>query len=998
MKRIFTHPFLLTLLFCFLAANALLAQRWDAAKITEPLLTAMEAQPEAYHKAYVLLADRVHPREMEAGFRALKTPIKERVYQLLTALEAKAEATQPAMIARLKSLPGIRQESLQPLWITNIIYFEGTTEAIAALSLDPTVEELGLNEKIEFERVAGEVCLAPTELNSRERGLGVIGAPQMWARGYTGYGRRALIVDTGQDPSHPALYNQFIYHNRDISEAWRGNTDPEDCDSHGSHVTGTVLGLDRIAKDTIGVAFDAKWLGGIALDGGCDSGTDAAGINGMFQWALNPDGDPSTIDDMPDVINNSWRSGANSCDASGVFSTYDALYAAGIAVVFSAGNDGPGPSTITPPKFNNWDTVRLFAVGNLNGNSSSLPITGSSSRGPSICGGEGSLLIKPEVSAPGTNVRSSVPGGYDNLTGTSMAAPHVSGAILLLKQAFPYLTGEELMLALYYTCTDLGAPGEDNDYGMGVINVPAAFDYLVSRGNEPEPPVEAANDVALLRLEAPLLNCNNQAYPRVLVMNNGTEEISSLQFRYSVEGEELHVQVQDWEGRLAPGAMEEISLDALDAEPGELELVVEITEANGEPDLRSLNNQLKRKVRIVEEQKIPARVVGEAPVCQDGNALVQSLYEGEAAIEWYDADFGGTLLGEGRSLLVPVEGEAQTVYAQVIPRKRTGKASVEDGGSVQLGNTPFGLRFDAHANFTLRSVKVYAEEAGGRLIRLKKPDGGAVTKIASIQEAGENIIELNIPVEAGEGYQLELQAGKPLQYNVGGTGYPYEVPGVLSILTSTGGPVFYYYFYDWDIEYEHVCGRTPVTIEVAEDGQAPVAGFTIPVEEINLADGGGELPIIDESEGAVSWFWDFGDGNSSTDQEPFHVYTDTGAYQVTLTVIGEDGCSSSVERTVIVIEDAVLGDSEVTDRAGNRLFVYPNPAQDLLNLAVNLEQPGLLRYHLADLLGRPVLQGQQQMAKEQTLEVPLAGLPAGAYLLVVDIDGDRQVKRVVKSR
>ena len=102
--------------------------------------------------------------------------------------------------------------------------------------------------------------------------------------------------------------------------------------------------------------------------------------------------------------------------------------------------------------------------------------------------------------------------------------------------------------------------------------------------------------------------------------------------------------------------------------------------------------------------------------------------------------------------------------------------------------------------------------------------------------------------------------------------------------------------------------------------------------------------------------------------------------------------------TISVIEDAVLGSGEAFGRRDNHLLVYPNPAQDRLNLVFRLEQPGLVNYHLADLLGRPVLQGRQQVAAEQALELSLAELPAGAYLLVVDINGDRLARRVVKSR
>lgn len=997
MKKFYILFSPLAVVLCCLNATLLSAQPLDAGKLTPPLLMEMEAAPDAYYRAYALLAGRLDPREMEAEFRRDKLPLQQRAYELITALRARAAATQPPLLARMERMEGIRKESLQPFWITSIIFFEGRRDAIAALSRDPAVARLGLNEQVEIEGIDGQACPSEPMENNAERGLQAIGAPQMWAMGYTGYGRRALIVDTGQDPGHPALNNQFLYHYRDIDEAWAGNSAPEDCDSHGSHVTGTIVGIDRVERDTIGVAFDGKWMGGIALGGGCSAGADIAGITSMFQWAIDPDGNPATIDDMPDVINNSWRSGSGFCDENGVFEVYDALYAAGIAVVFSAGNDGPGVSTITPPKFNNWDTVRLFSVGNLNGNISSFPIASSSSRGPSICGGEGSLLIKPEVSAPGSNVRSSVPGGYSNFSGTSMAAPHVSGAILLLKQAFPYLTGEELMLALYYTCADLGAPGEDNDYGMGLINVPAAYGYLLSRGHEPEQPATAPNDIILLRVEAPEKNCNLQVSPAALVENNGADTVYSIQFRYYLEGVGMPPAEQRWEGVLPPGGRETVRLQPLDAAAGEFELVAEVVAANEQADNRNLNNRLRRKARVIEKENIPAAIVGGVPVCRNGNALVKSLYEGEGAVKWYDAEAGGSLLGEGPALLAPVGSEPRTVYAQVTPVKKAGRPAIDEGGTAEFANTPAGLSFDAHERFILRSVKIYADQAGNRLLMLTDPEGNAFNKVVSVPERGAVRVELNLDIEPGEGYTLQLRAGKPLGFNTGGNAFPYEEPEVLTIKGSTEGPAFYYYFYDWEIEYDYYCGRTPVVVEPAH-GEAPLAAFAASEQEVNLAEHSGEIAFFDGSDGAVAWLWDFGDGGLSTEPNPLHTYADTGSFRVTLTVVSEEGCSNSSEGVIVVIEDAVLVDDQAVASTEGQLSVYPNPAQDALFLSFELDRPARARYCLADLLGRPVLQGQAQLAKQQTISLSLAELPAGAYLLVADVDGNRLIRKVVKSR
>ncbi|MDQ3193778.1 MAG: S8 family serine peptidase, partial [Bacteroidota bacterium] len=233
----------------------------------------------------------------------------------------------------------------------------------------------------------------------------------------------------------------------------------------------------------IGVAPDARWIAAGITE--CPGASYPSMNIAAYQWAMNPDSNAATMD-MPDVINCSWRdpTATDECTSSIYRSTLTAVEAAGIAVVFSSGNSGPSASTITPPKNINIDSVNVFCVGAVDGNSA---IASFSSRGPSLCGGTGTLLIKPEISAPGVSVRSSYSGiSYASLSGTSMASPHVAGCIALLKQAAPNMTGKQLKAILFSTATDLGTAGEDNNYGKGLVNVNKAYTMLGS-----VPPVAA---------------------------------------------------------------------------------------------------------------------------------------------------------------------------------------------------------------------------------------------------------------------------------------------------------------------------------------------------------------------------------------------------------------------------------------------------------------------------------------------------------------------------
>ena len=205
--------------------------------------------------------------------------------------------------------------------------------------------------------------------------LNSIRGPELWNLGYTGAGVVVANMDTGVDANHPDLAGKW----RGGSNSWydpNGEHDtPYDADGHGTRVMGIIVGGDN-GGSAIGVAPDSTW---IAVKIFNDKGQASySAVHEGFQWLLDPDGDPDT-DDSPDVVNNSWGldESLNEC-VTEFEADVQALRTSGIAVVFSAGNSGPYPSSSLSPA----NYPESFAVGAVD---ETMTIAPFSSRGPSAC-------------------------------------------------------------------------------------------------------------------------------------------------------------------------------------------------------------------------------------------------------------------------------------------------------------------------------------------------------------------------------------------------------------------------------------------------------------------------------------------------------------------------------------------------------------------------------------------------------------------------------------
>ena len=453
---------------------------------------------------FVVLADRA---DLSAAANLpTKTEKGRFVYQTLS---EKAQRTQGPILQWLRD----RNIEHQSFYIVNAILVKGTRQVADTLAARPDVARVEGNPRIQNDLPQPEpVDESRTASGGRpatiEPGIQYTHAPDVWGLGFTGEGIVVAGADTGIRWTHDALkahYRGWDGQNADHDYNWHdsihdsvgnpcGNDSTEPCDdnSHGTHTVGTMVGDDG-AGNQIGMAPGAKFIGCRNMDGGV--GTPARYIECM-EWFLAPtrigggDPDPSKA---PDITNNSWHCPPEEgCSFDTLQAAVEAQAAAGIMMCSAAQNAGPGCSTVeNPPGI----YEATYSVGALNTGTDT--IASFSSRGPVTADGSG--RIKPDIAAPGTNTRSAVntcDSCYSgNFSGTSMATPHIAGAMALLWNAIPslrhQLTASRDTLnnsAVHISDTQCGDAGPPNNvYGWGRVDIFAA----VGGGPSPTPTATA---------------------------------------------------------------------------------------------------------------------------------------------------------------------------------------------------------------------------------------------------------------------------------------------------------------------------------------------------------------------------------------------------------------------------------------------------------------------------------------------------------------------------
>jgi len=414
------------------------------------------------------------------------------VYQTLSRW---AELTQGSLQAKLDDL----EIEYTSYWVSNIIVVNSNMSVAQLIAARDDVVRLEPNKEFRVNLEVPESIESDSSAAVIEWNVQWVKADRVWPQGFKGEGKVVANADTGIAWKHPALLHRYrgtqsgsTDHNYNWWDAIHGGSnnprcghnsqEPCDDNGHGTHTTGTAVGYAESTETHIGVAPGATWIGCRNMNLGL--GTPQTYIE-CLQFFIAPtdlNGENPKPDLAPHVIGNSYGCPpSEGCAVNAMASAVTAVIKAGIFMSVSAGNDGPGCSTVRDPPAVYEDSFSVGATGLR-----THTIASYSSRGPVSAGG--SNILKPNIAAPGSSVRSAYPpSGYATLSGTSMASPAVTGGIALLWQAKQEYDRNPIATYKWLENTAIPAPSKscpssasavpdvpNNVYGYGELDLEAA--------------------------------------------------------------------------------------------------------------------------------------------------------------------------------------------------------------------------------------------------------------------------------------------------------------------------------------------------------------------------------------------------------------------------------------------------------------------------------------------------------------------------------------------
>ena len=500
--------FLATIIFFFSYLTS-----FAALPVIDPELTAKMKRMDDNEKLEVVVLMKSQYDRSQLCRRAELFPTKaERRTFVVNELKAFTEASQydlKNILAEMEQQGLV--SSVRSLWSANALYFSATKSALLDLSGRTDIETISLNAQ---HQLIPKEETARTASASREitPNITQVNADQVWALGYTGASVVVAVVDSGVNYDHLDLADHlwdggeaYPHHGYDVVN---GDDDPMDDNGHGTHVAGIVCG-DGTSGSQTGVAPDATLM--CVKTTAADGFGGAVNIAGGMEWA---------VEHGCDLINLSQgMAGAGIADKEIFRRTCTAILDAGIVALVCAGNEDnaflqmvyPIPNNVRvpascPPPYLDPDQMAnpgplscVVAVGAVNYNDAAAdftsqgPVTWQDTEFGDYAYNPGIGLIRPDVCAPGVNIKSldyNNTSGYTTMDGTSQATPCVAGIVALMLQKNPKLTPAQICQILEETSVKL-TPNKSNITGVGRVDALAAVNAVPAWDGVEEQSLEA---------------------------------------------------------------------------------------------------------------------------------------------------------------------------------------------------------------------------------------------------------------------------------------------------------------------------------------------------------------------------------------------------------------------------------------------------------------------------------------------------------------------------
>lgn len=372
--------------------------------------------------------------------------------------------------------------------------------------------------------------------------------------------------------------------------------------------------------------------------------------------------------------------------------------------------------------------------------------------------------------------------------------------------------------------------------------------------------------------------------------------------------------------------------------------------------------------------------VSDVSVCEGDDADLIASSTGTSI--WRNTSGDVILEGDILSLSGVSTSQSYTVENLVAPALgNVGPVNNNFGtGGIHSSTFHGAINFTASQGLEIVSAYVVADGAGTRTFTLAEGESDGTIPNPFVQQVTVNLVDgaqrvdLNLIVPDAGDYNLGAN-NVDLYRNNSASSYPYTLAGVMTLNSSSAdtGPFdFYYYFYDMEIR-EIPCVSLPVTVTAS-----PVAA------DFSFVNTGGTVSFTDLSANATSWFWDFGDGNTSTQQNPTHTYNPVGNYTATLTVNGQADCQAEYD------VDVAVGIRE--NATGQTIQLIPNPASDdvTVKFGEDLNENTQLEIYAAD--GRIVKSITLNQGMNQ-VQFSIANLENALYWVVINPDSESPIRQ-----